>query len=125
MKTIYQTDEAPIPIGPYSQAVKANHLLFTSGQIALDPITGEMKQGSIEEETTQVMKNIEALLSAADLTWDNVVKSTIFITNMGDFPRINEVYGKYFQQSLPARETVQVAALPKGANIEISIIASK
>lgn len=125
MKTIYDTDEAPAPIGPYSQAVKSNNILYTSGQIAINPSTGEMVQENIEAETKMVMENIAALLSTADLTWDNVVKSTIYITNMEDFPRINDVYGSYFLQSYPARETVEVCALPKGANVEISIIASK
>ena len=125
MKTIYDTDEAPSPIGPYSQAVKVHGFLFTSGQIALDPITGNLVQGTIEAETFQVMKNIEALLSAADLNWDHVVKSTIYLKNMADFPKVNEIYGSVFKQSYPARETVQVAALPRGANVEISVVASK
>ena len=125
MKTIYDTDEAPAPIGPYSQAVKAHAFLFTSGQIALDPLSNVMVQGTIEEETIQVMKNLEALLSAADHNWDHVVKTTIYLKNMADFPKVNEVYGSVFKQSYPARETVQVAALPRGANVEISLIASK
>ncbi len=124
-KTIYDTDEAPSPIGPYSQAVKMHEVLYTSGQIALNPATNQMVQTSIEAETFQVMKNLEALLSAADLNWDHVVKATIYLTNMADFPQVNEVYGTVFKQSYPARETVQVAALPKGANVEISLIASK
>jgi 2-iminobutanoate/2-iminopropanoate deaminase len=125
MKTIYDTDEAPSPIGPYSQAVKMHEVLYTSGQIALNPITNQMVQTSIEAETFQVMKNLEALLSAADLNWDHVVKATIYLTNMADFPKVNEVYGTVFKQSYPARETVQVVALPRGANVEISLIASK
>ena len=125
MKTIYDTDEAPAPIGPYSQAVKSHNILFTSGQIGLNPTTGQMVQNTIEAETYQVLKNLEALLSAADLNWDHVVKTTIYLTNMADFPKVNEVYGSIFKQSYPARETVQVSALPRGANLEISLIASK
>lgn len=125
MKTIYDTDEAPAPIGPYSQAVKSHNFLFTSGQIALDPVTNVMVQGTIEQETIQVMKNLEALLSAADHNWDHVVKTTIYLKNMADFPKVNEIYGSVFKQSYPARETVQVAALPRGANLEISLVASK
>lgn len=125
MKTIYDTDEAPAPIGPYSQAVKSHNFLFTSGQIGLNPITNQMIQNTIEAETYQVLKNLEALLSAADLNWDHVIKTTIYLTNMADFPKVNEVYGSIFKQSYPARETVQVSALPRGANIEISLIASK
>ena len=125
MKTIYDTDEAPAPIGPYSQAVKSHNILFTSGQIGLNPTTGQMVQNTIEAETYQVLKNLEALLSAADLNWDHVVKTTIYLTNMADFPKVNEVYGSIFKQSYPARETVQVSALPRGANVEISLIASK
>jgi 2-iminobutanoate/2-iminopropanoate deaminase len=125
MKTIYDTDEAPAPIGPYSQAIKVHGFLFTSGQIAIDPRSGNMVQTTIEEETVQVMKNLEALLSAADYNWDHVVKATIYLKNMADFPKVNEVYGTVFKQSYPARETVQVAALPRGANVEISVVASK
>lgn len=125
MKTIYDTDEAPAPIGPYSQAVKVHNFLFTSGQIALDPLTNNLVQNTIEEETIQVMKNLEALLSAADHNWDHVIKTTIYLKNMADFPKVNEVYGSVFKQSYPARETVQVAALPRGANVEISLVASK
>jgi len=125
MKTIYDTDEAPAPIGPYSQAVKIHGFLFTSGQIALHPDTNQMIQSSIQDETIQVMKNLEALLSAADYNWDHVIKATIYLKNMADFPHVNEVYGSVFKQSFPARETVQVVELPRGANVEISIVASK
>ncbi len=125
MKTIYDTDEAPAPIGPYSQAVKIHNFLFTSGQIALDPVSNVMIQTTIEAETIQVMKNLEALLSAADHNWDHVVKTTIYLKNMGDFPKVNEIYGSVFKQSYPARETVQVSELPRGANVEISLVASK
>ncbi|MGH2667081.1 RidA family protein [Flavobacterium sp.] len=124
-KKIIFTDKAPAPIGPYSQAVLINDTtLYTSGQIASNPITGELILDSIEVETEQVMQNLKALLDAADMTFDNVVKATIFIMNMGDFARINAVYGKYFNEEIaPARETVQVATLPKNVNIEISVIA--
>jgi 2-iminobutanoate/2-iminopropanoate deaminase len=125
MKTIYDTDEAPSPIGPYSQAIKIHGFFFTSGQIALDPATNVMIQTTIEAETIQVMKNLEALLSAADYNWEHVVKTTIYLKNMADFPQVNEIYGSVFKQSYPARETVQVAALPRGANVEISLVASK
>ena len=124
-KKIIFTDKAPAPIGPYSQAVLINDTtLYTSGQIGSDPVTGELVLDSIEVETEQVMQNLKALLEAADMTFDNVVKATIFIMNMGDFSRINAVYGKYFNEAIaPARETVQVATLPKNVNIEISVIA--
>lgn len=124
-KKIIFTDKAPAPIGPYSQAVLINDTtLYTSGQIASDPVTGELVLDSIEAETELVMQNLKALLEAANMTFDNVVKTTIFIMNMGDFARINAVYGKYFnEETAPARETVQVATLPKNVNIEISMIA--
>lgn len=123
-KKIIFTDKAPAPIGPYNQAVLINGTLYTSGQIAANPATGELVLDSIEVETEQVMQNLKALLEAAEMTFDNVVKATIFIMNMGDFAKINGVYGKYFATEIaPARETVQVATLPKNVNIEISVIA--
>lgn len=126
MKKIINTDKAPAPIGPYNQAVLVGNTLYTSGQIALDPISMELILDDIETETNQVMQNMKAVLEAADMTFENVVKSTIFIMNMNDFTRINSVYGKYFDEnSAPARETVQVAGLPKGVNVEISMIAIK
>lgn len=126
MKKIINTDKAPAPIGPYNQAVLVGNTLYTSGQIALDPISMELILDDIETETNQVMQNMKAVLEAADMTFENVVKSTIFIMNMNDFTRINTVYGKYFDEnSAPARETVQVAGLPKGVNVEISMIAIK
>lgn len=126
MKKIIFTDKAPAPIGPYSQAILVNDTLYTSGQIALNPATGELTLDSIEVETEQVMQNLKALLDEVGMTFDNVVKATIFIMNMGDFARINAVYGKYFNEAIaPARETVQVATLPKNVNIEISVIAVK
>jgi 2-iminobutanoate/2-iminopropanoate deaminase len=125
-KKIIFTDKAPAPIGPYNQAVLVGNTLYTSGQIALDPATMELVLDDIETETKQVMENMKAVLAAADMTFDNVVKTTIFIMNMGDFARINTVYGSYFDEATaPARETVQVAGLPKGVNVEISMIAMK
>jgi 2-iminobutanoate/2-iminopropanoate deaminase len=124
MKKIIFTDKAPAPIGPYSQAVLINNTLYTSGQIALHPQSGELITGDIETETKQVMENMKAVLDAAGMTFENVIKSTIFISNMDDFARINGVYGAYFdEKTAPARETVQVARLPKDVNVEISMVA--
>jgi len=124
MKKIIYTEKAPAPIGPYNQAVLSGTTLYTSGQIALDPMTMELVNNSIEAETKQVMENLKAVLEAAGMTFENVVKTTIFIMNMSDFSRINAVYGAYFdEKTAPARETVQVACLPKNVNIEISMIA--
>ena len=126
MKKIIYTDKAPAPIGPYNQAVLFGNTLYTSGQIALNPATMELVLDDIETETKQVMENMKAVLAAADMTFENVIKTTIFIMNMGDFTRINAVYGSYFDEATaPARETVQVACLPKDVNIEISMIAVK
>jgi 2-iminobutanoate/2-iminopropanoate deaminase len=120
------TDKAPAPIGPYNQAVLMGNILYTSGQIALHPTTMELVLDDIETETKQVMENMKAVLEAADMTFDNVVKTSIFIMNMGDFAIINNVYGSYFDEKIaPARETVQVACLPKNVNVEISMIAMK
>lgn len=124
MKKIIFTEKAPAPIGPYSQAVVAGNMLYTSGQIALHPETGELITSDIETETKQVMENMKAVLDAAGTSFENVIKSTIFISNMDDFAKINGVYGSYFNESsAPARETVQVARLPKNVNVEISMIA--
>ena len=126
MKKIIFTDKAPAPIGPYNQAVLSGNTLYTSGQIAINPATGDLVLDTIEIETEQVMQNLKAVLEAANMTFDNVIKTTIFIMNMGDFARINTVYGKYFtEETAPARETVQVSCLPKNVNIEISMIAVK
>ena len=126
MKTIIYTDKAPAPIGPYNQAVLVGNTLYTSGQIALDPKTMELVLDTIEIETTQVMENMKAVLEAADMDFSNVVKSTIFISDMNDFASINTVYSSYFEESFaPARETVQVAKLPRNVNVEISMIAIK
>jgi 2-iminobutanoate/2-iminopropanoate deaminase len=124
-KKIIYTEKAPAPIGPYSQAVMVGNTLYTSGQIALNPATMELVLDNIEAETKQVMENLKALLEAANMTFENVFKTTIFITNMHDFARINAVYSKYFnEETAPARETVQVAALPKFVNIEIAMMAT-
>ena len=126
MKTIITTNKAPQPIGPYSQAVLVGNMLYTSGQIALNPETGELVTDSIEQETTQVMKNLEAVLEAADMTFENIIKASIFISDMNSFAAINAVYGQYFNEATaPARETVEVANLPKFVNVEISVIAVK
>lgn len=123
MKEIIHSNQAPAPIGPYSQAVKAGSTLYVSGQIALNPETGELVQGSIVEETAQVMQNLKAILEAAGGDFSNVVKCGIFIKNMDDFGLINEEYGKSFPSNPPARETVEVSRLPKDVNVEISCIA--
>jgi 2-iminobutanoate/2-iminopropanoate deaminase len=124
-KQIINTKNAPAPIGPYNQAVQTGNLLFVSGQIALDPDTNQLVQDDIQAETHQVMKNLKAILNEAGMDFSNVVKSTIFIMDMNDFAKINQVYGSYFTGEYPARETVQVAALPKAVNVEISVIASR
>lgn len=124
MKKIIFTENAPAPIGPYNQAVLKGNTLYTSGQIAINPTNGELVTESIEAETKQVMDNMKSVLEAAGMTFENVVKSTIFIMNMNDFGAINTVYGSYFnEETAPARETVQVAGLPKNVNVEISMIA--
>jgi len=123
MKKIITTTNAPAPIGPYSQAVQAGNFLFVSGQVAINPENGELNIGNIEEETHQVMRNLKAVLLEAGLTFDNVVKSTIFLSDMGTFSQVNEIYGQYFSADFPARETVQVSVLPKNVNVEISVIA--
>ena len=120
---VVATDKAPAAIGPYSQAVKAGGLLFCSGQIALDPANGEMVQGTVEEETRQVMENLRGVLEAASTGFDRVVKTTIYLTDMADFPVVNQVYGSYFGELKPARATVGVAALPKGARVEVEVVA--
>ena len=126
MKTIIYTDKAPAPIGPYNQAVLVDNTLYTSGQIALNPATMELVLGTIEIETTQVMENMKAVLEAANMTFADVVKASIFISDMNDFAKINTIYGSYFdEKTAPARETVQVAKLPRNVNVEISMIAIK
>jgi 2-iminobutanoate/2-iminopropanoate deaminase len=124
MKTIIQTPKAPAPIGPYNQAILVDNTLYASGQIALDPKTMELVNQDIETETTQVMKNLSEVLKAAGMDFANLVKTTIFLYDMGDFAAVNEIYGSYFNHEIaPARETVQVAALPKNVRVEISGIA--
>jgi 2-iminobutanoate/2-iminopropanoate deaminase len=126
MKKIIFTENAPAPIGPYNQAILVNDTLYTSGQIAINPKTNELVLDNIEMETAQVMENLKAVLEAANMTFESVIKATIFISDMGNFARINAVYGQYFnEKTAPARETVQVACLPKNVNIEISVIATK
>lgn len=122
-KEIINTTGAPAPIGPYNQAIKAGNTLYVSGQIALSPETGALVQGTVEEETRQVLKNLEAVLAAAAYSFADVVKTTIFLRDMGDFGAVNAVYGEYFTEQAPARETVAVAGLPKNVNVEISVIA--
>jgi len=119
---IINTSNAPAPIGPYNQAILVNGTLYVSGQICIDPQNGELKNRDIQDETHRVMQNLKAILQEANMTFANVVKTTIFITDMNRFGEINEVYGKYFEGDFPARETVQVSALPKFVNVEISMI---
>lgn len=123
MKKTIQIPNAPAPVGSYSQAVLVKDTLYISGQIAINPFTGELNTGEIQSQTKQVMENILALLDAANLTVENLVKCSIFLTNMEDFAKVDSIYASYFKESFPARETVQVSALPKGVNIEISAIA--
>ncbi len=126
MKTIIATDKAPAPIGPYSQAVKSGNTLYISGQIALDPQSGKLINSNIAEETLQVMRNLDAILTQAGMGFENVVKASIFIKDMKRFSEINEVYGRFFEaDTAPARETVEVANLPKFVQVEISMIAVK
>ncbi len=125
MKEIIHTTQAPAPIGPYSQAVIAGNMLFISGQIAIDPSNNELIDGDISKEADQVMKNIASLLKQANYTFNDVVKTTIFLSDMAHFAKVNGVYGSYFNSNFPARETVAVAGLPKNVNVEISITAYK
>lgn len=122
-KSVINTKNAPAPIGPYNQAILAGSMLFISGQVCIDPVSGELKNKDIQEETHQVMHNLKNILQEAGLDFSHVVKTTIFITDMHQFGAVNEVYGKYFDKVFPARETVQVSALPKFVNVEISMIA--
>ena len=118
-----QTDRAPEPVGPYSQAISAGEFVFCSGQIALDPVSGTLVKGDIRLETTRVMENINEVLRSAGCSLGTIIKTTIYIRNMDDFPKINEVYGSYFNEKPPARATIQVARLPKDAHVEIECIA--
>lgn len=126
MKKIINTTNAPAPVGPYNQAILIDDTLYVSGQIALDPVSMKMIEGSIEEEAKKVMQNIKAILEEVDFSFENIIKTTIFITDMNNFSRVNTIYGEYFDnKTAPARETVEVSALPKNAKIEISVIAKK
>ena len=124
-KSVVYSENAPEPIGPYSQAIQTGNMLFVSGQIAIKKSTGQLITGNIEEETIQVMTNIGDILTAAGLDFSNVVKSSIFMKDMNNFPRINEVYGRYFKDNAPARESIEISRLPKDVNVEISCIAVK
>jgi len=123
MKKVINTNNAPAPIGPYSQAVVAGGFLFVSGQIPSNPVTGEIISGDIKAEAKQVMENIKAILTETGIDFNHIIKTSIFLTDMGNFAQVNEVYGRYFTDQFPARETVQVTALPKNVNVEISVIA--
>ena len=125
IKNIVSTDKAPAAIGPYSQAVCVGGMVFLSGQLAIDPATGNLVEGGIQAQTEQSLKNIEAILAEADLTLDNVVKTTVFLADINDFTAMNEVYAKHFTSNYPARSAVQVAALPKGGLVEIECICSR
>jgi 2-iminobutanoate/2-iminopropanoate deaminase len=124
-KRIINTKNAPSPIGPYIQAVLAGNALYISGQICIDPATGNLKNRDIQEETHQAMQNLKSILQEAGMNFSDVVKTTIYITDMNQFGAVNDIYGKYFEQNFPARETVQVSALPKFVNVEISMVAVK
>ncbi|MBV4357777.1 MULTISPECIES: RidA family protein [Pinibacter] len=123
-KKIIVTDKAPAPIGPYSQAVQAGNMLFISGQIPINPATGNVEATDIQGEATQVMENLKAILTEAGTTFASIVKTNIYLSDMNLFAQVNEVYGKYFEKDFPARETVAVKGLPKGVNVEISMIAA-
>jgi 2-iminobutanoate/2-iminopropanoate deaminase len=125
LKTVVYSNKAPEPIGPYSQAIQHGDFLFVSGQIAIQKSSGKIITSNIEDETIQVMTNVEEVLKAAGLDFNNVVKTTIFLKDMTSFPRVNEIYGRYFVEAPPARETVEVSRLPKDVNVEISCIAVK
>ncbi len=125
MREVINTDQAPNPVGPYNQAIAVNNMLFISGQIAIDPSTGEMIQETIEAETKQVMHNLGAILHAAKLDYADIVMCTVYVTDMGNYGRINTVYAEFFESDIaPARALVEATALPKGANVEISVIAT-
>ncbi len=125
MKKIIHTPNAPLPIGPYSQAVQTGNMLFISGQIAIDPDTNELISGDVKAEAVQVMKNLEQILKQAGYGFEHIVKTSIFLRDMAHFGTVNEIYGAYFQSDFPARETVAVLGLPKNVQVEISVIAAK
>jgi len=124
-KTVITTKSAPAPIGPYNQAILVNNTLYISGQVCIDPTSNNLKNKDLQEETHQVMQNLKSILYEAGMSFNNVVKTTIFLTDMNRFSEVNEIYGKYFDGDFPARETVEVSALPKFVNVEISMIAVK
>ncbi|MBX3022241.1 MAG: RidA family protein [Bdellovibrionales bacterium] len=125
MKTIHRTDKAPAPVGPYSQAVEAGGFMFCSGQIAIDPKTNQVLTGPVSDQMRLVMENIKAVLMNAGMDFNNVIKTTIFLTNMNDFAAVNEVYATYFTAEPPARSTIAVAGLPKGVHVEVEVIAKR
>ncbi len=125
MKKVIETKNAPAPVGPYSQALEVDGTLYCSGQIPLNPETGEILTGAIEDQTQLVMKNAEAVLKQADYSWGDVIKATIFLTDLNDFGKVNEIYASYLQEPFPSRSCVQVAALPKGVNVEMEFLARK
>jgi len=125
MKKIHKSEHAPKPLGPYSQAVEANGFIFLAGQIPIDPKTDQVVTGDIEKQTVQVMENIKAVLTVAGLNFTNVLKTTIFLTDLNDFNKVNSIYGKYISEMPPARTTIQVAALPKAVSVEIEMIAAR
>lgn len=125
MKKIFTSQDAPKPVGPYSQAVEVDGLVYLSGQVPIDPKTDEIFLGDIQKQTEMVMSNIGAVLKACDLQFSNIIKTAIFLTDMADFTKVNEIYAKYFPEQPPARSCVQVAGLPKGANVEIEVIAKR
>ncbi len=125
MKKVIETKSAPAPVGPYSQALEVDGTLFCSGQIPIVPETGDILTGDIQEQTKQVMQNAEEVLKAADYSWKDVIKSTIFLTDLNDFQKVNEIYATYFEEPFPARSCIQVAALPKGVNVEVELLARK
>ena len=125
MKRVYESKNAPAPVGPYSQAVEADGWVFCSGQVPIDPVTNEVLTGDIKEQTKLTLSNIGAVLKAADLTFDNIVKTTIFLTDMKDFAAVNELYAKCFTSKFPARSTIAVAGLPKGVSVEIEVTARR
>lgn len=125
MKKVIVTADAPAAVGPYSQAIASGDLLFCAGQIPLEPATGALVEGDAAAQTTRVLENVKAVLAANDMTFGNVVKSTVFLTNLADFAAMNGIYAEYFAEPFPARSTIQVAALPRGANVEIEVIAAR
>ena len=125
MKKVIETKDAPAPVGPYSQALEVDGVLYCSGQIPIVPETGDILTGDIQEQAKQVMKNAEAVLKQADYSWKDIIKASIFLTDLGDFAKVNEIYASYLSEPFPARSCVQVAALPKGVNVEIEFLAKK